>query len=495
MSLQTWDQINPYSESKIVSWPLDSDESWQTQLKALDQAFRVFRKLEREERMDAISKWGQAIQVERDNLAEMLTHEMGKPIQEARAEVDKCIESIRIWPEVARTWFEQISPKIDWQGPYKKTDVELSALGIVFGIMPWNYPYWQTLRLALPTLTVGNSLAIKPAASTARCLNGFLDLFPAVAQNTVVTALNIDHQQTAKVIADSRVQGVSFTGSESGGRKVAAIAGVHLKKTVLELGSSDAYIVFDDVDQMAAAELAYKARMVNGGQSCIAGKRFYVQKKCHDQFLACLAKVVGQSTVVGDPMDDKTNLGPMSGKAARDTLQKQFEGLLRAGARDVSTSIEKEFPMPEKGYFFLPKILDFKSLDDMPINEEVFGPIFCVCAFDSDEELAQHLSESDFGLGAGIFTHDEARQQRWLKKLEAGHVVVNDHLRSHVAIPFGGIKNSGYGRELSFLSLFEFASVKVTSMGKALDGKRAKSDGPVNEKRSTDRASSSTQNH
>ncbi len=460
--LKAWTLRNPFDEKVLASQALDSRAQWQNKLSALHLSFLALRERTWEERVGWLEQWAENLEAEAESLARMISEEMGKPLNEARQEIRKSVAGMRRWREIVATWYGQIQPQVSWPSPYDRSEVRLQGLGIIFGIMPWNFPIWQTVRLALSTLTVGNTLLIKPAENTYRSTARLLALLPKPAEKIVGETVFVDHAAVAEILADPRVQGVSLTGSPQAGRSVAALAGQNLKKSVLELGGLDAYLIFADVDLDWAAKLARDSRLVNGGQSCIAGKRFYVEASVAEMFCRKLQEQIS-GLVMGDPTLEATQLGPLVSARALATLKKQVAQLQACGGQEVYSYPEDR--VPKQGYFFSPKILFFKSLEGFPTDEEVFGPLFSVIAFASEEELEAHLQGGVFGLGAGVLTADSTRAERWLNRLEAGQVVHNDYIRSDVGLPFGGIRHSGYGRELSFLSLFEFANIKTVSYG------------------------------
>lgn len=390
----------------------------------------------------------------RDDHARRIVREMGKPIRQARAEVEKCAAAI---DHVADAAPRALAPREE--GPAAR--VALQPLGSILGVMPWNFPYWQAVRFAAPTLAAGNVVVVKHASNTTECLLALEGAFREAGLGAEFQALLLPASRVAGVIADPRVRGVSLTGSEAAGVAVGRAAGEALKPVVLELGGSDPFLVFEDADVPTAAREAARARCVNSGQSCIAAKRFLVHASRHEEFIEAFARAMAAQRV-GDPREEATDVGPLARIDLRDEVAAQTRRTLDAGARRALDGGPRAGP----GAYFAPMVLDAVPLDAPAWREEVFGPVAPVVAFESDEAAIRLANGSTFGLGASVWTRDPARAEAATERLESGMVFVNQIVQSDPALPFGGVKRSGVGRELGLEGLRAFVNVK-TMKGRA----------------------------
>jgi succinate-semialdehyde dehydrogenase/glutarate-semialdehyde dehydrogenase len=379
---------------------------------------------------------------------------MGKVIGAARDEVAKCASGCRFYAEHAEAFLapEQVD------GPDQQVVVQ--PLGAVLAIMPWNFPFWQTVRFAAPALAAGNVGVLKHASNVPQCALALEDVFRrAGAPPGVFQTLLIGSDLVERVIADDRIAAVTLTGSEAAGRSVAAAAGKHLKKTVLELGGSDPFIVLASADVERAVATAVQARIVNNGQSCIAAKRFIVVDTVYDGFARELAGRM-RALRLGDPMDEQTELGPLATEAIRSELSRQVAESVAAGARVLVGGEARE----GQGLFFPPTVLVDVPARAPAAREELFGPVAALFRVaDADEALAR-ANDTTFGLGASVWTRDRTEAARFSAELAAGSIFVNDMVASDPRFPFGGIKRSGYGRELGVHGLREFVNVKTVRM-------------------------------
>ena len=402
-----------------------------------------------------------ALRHHREALAAMLTLEMGKPIAAARAEIDKCATLCELAPDMAE---RALADEVILDDATALVRVRHDPLGTVLAIMPWNFPHWQSLRFAVPALLAGNGVLIKPAASvpgSAMLLNQCLVDARAAVHNIDSAAAPIhvaliDVDALDAVIADARIVGVTLTGSDRAGRHVAAVAGAHLKKVVLELGGSDPFIVLPGADVMRAATVAVAARTVNSGQSCIAAKRFIVCDAIYEEFLAHFTAGMSQ-LIVGDPRDERTQIGPIATESVRDGLAAQVEASVRMGAR-VALGGHRS---TTAGYFYPPTVLV-----DIPDNapaaqQELFGPVASVFRVADVGTAIAKANDSPFGLGASVWSQDQVTIHRCIVELDAGMVFVNDMVASDPRFPFGGIKQSGVGRELGPAGFREFTNGKT----------------------------------
>ena len=338
-----------------------------------------------------------------------------------------------------------------------EADVESSPLGVLFGVQPWNFPYYQLARFAAPNLMAGNVVMVKHAASVPQCAVAFEQLWiDAGAPEGAYTNLRISHDQVNAVIDDRRIKGVALTGSVEAGKSVAARAGQNLKKATMELGGSDAFIVLEDADIDKTVKWAVQARMANTGQSCVAGKRFIIVEKVADEFSAKF-KAALETLAPGDPMDKATTLGPMSSEGALVTLLKQVNGAIAAGA--TVTLGGKRIAMP--GAFMEPTILTDVRPDNPAFREEFFGPVAMLFRVQDEDAAVALANDSDFGLGGSVFTQDIERGKRVASRVDTGMMFINQPTGSSPELPFGGIKDSGFGRELGGQGIQEFVNKKL----------------------------------
>jgi succinate-semialdehyde dehydrogenase/glutarate-semialdehyde dehydrogenase len=389
----------------------------------------------------------------KDELAELMTAEMGKTLTEGRAEVEKCAAGCDFYAEHAATFLA--SEPVEVKGA--KAKVAFQPLGTVLAVMPWNFPFWQVFRFAAPALMAGNTAVLKHASNVPGCALAIEEVFrQAGFPEDVFRTLLIPSKYVRALIEDDAIAAVSLTGSVEAGRQVAAQAGGALKKCVLELGGSDAYLVLEDADIEQAAGVAATARMVNGGQSCIAGKRFIAVAPIREAFEQALARRL-ETYAMGDPRQAETKLGPMQSLEARDAIHDQVTRSVAAGARVLTGGV-----IPDKAGAWYPPTVLTNVLPGQPAHdEEVFGPVAAVIEARDEADAIRIANDSPFGLGSGVLTRDLARGERIAtEELEAGSSFVNQNVRSDFPLPFGGVKHSGYGRELSGFGIREFVNIK-----------------------------------
>lgn len=408
-------------------------------------------------RIKALEKFVTILRAEREALARLMTLEMGKPIRQSKAEIDKCMASCEILKIHYPLWLKER----EYQVPGSGHSVHLTPLGPILGIMPWNFPLWQVVRFAIPALLGGNTVLLKHAPNTWGSAEKIAEIFNAAFPEGVFVNLPIDVPLIAKLIADRRVYGVSLTGSTRAGRAVGELCGRHLKKFVLELGGSDAYVVLEDADLAAAVQICTEARLVNNGQSCVAAKRFIVHKKHAAGFADQMADLMKKKSV-GDPLKEETEIGPLARLDLRDGLAEQVERSVKMGARKVLGAQVPDGP----GYFYPPSVLSHVAPGQAAFDEELFGPVAAVIEAASDREAIHLANQSEYGLGGGIFTRDFKRAKELaVNEFEAGMVFINDSVKSDALVPFGGIKDSGIGRELGREGVFEFVNTKLVRVG------------------------------
>lgn len=387
-----------------------------------------------------------------ETYAQLITQEMGKPLAEARAEIGKCALGCRHYADAGPGYLEPDVVPTEASASYVRFD----PLGPLLAVMPWNFPFWQVIRFAAPALLAGNAVLLKHAENSTGCsLEIERLLTDAGAPSGLLQSLLIERGQVADILADDRVRGVTVTGSVGAGRAVAGIAGRYGKPAVLELGGSDPFVVLEDADVAQAAQVAAKARLMNAGQSCISPKRFIVVDAVREEFTQALVEAM-RSTVVGDPRDEATDIGPLARGDLRDTLQAQVEATRQQGAVVALDGGVVDGP----GYFYAPQVLTEVRPDYAAACEETFGPVATVInASDADEAVAI-ANGTPYGLGACVWTQDVKRGERIAGGLEAGAVFINDMVRSDPRMPFGGVKDSGYGRELGGLGARAFTNAK-----------------------------------
>ncbi|HZY13986.1 MAG TPA: NAD-dependent succinate-semialdehyde dehydrogenase [Beijerinckiaceae bacterium] len=420
---------------------------------AVDRAFAKWRRRSYSERAGVMKKAAAVLRQRKDEFAALMMEEMGKPISDGRAEVEKCATACDYFADNAERFLAQ--EKVDLGGP--EAFISFEPLGVILAIMPWNFPFWQVFRFAAPTLMAGNVAVLKHASNVPGCALAIETVFrEAGFPDDVFRTLLIPSRDVDAVIDMKEVKAVTLTGSVEAGRKVAAAAAQRLKKSVLELGGSDAYVVLEDADIAKAAKICATARMVNAGQSCIAGKRFIVVEKVLHQFEKAFVAAM-KAYEMGDPRDEGTKFGPMYSIAGRDELHEQVKRSIAAGAR-VLTGGEK----PQKpGAWYPPTVLTDVKSGVPAFEEEIFGPVASVIVANDERDAIAIANDSEFGLGSAVITRDLDRGRRIAAhELESGMSFVNDNVRSDARMPFGGLKHSGYGREVSRYGLLEFVNIK-----------------------------------
>ncbi|ACB77517.1 NAD-dependent succinate-semialdehyde dehydrogenase [Opitutus terrae] len=444
--------FNPATGQRIARRPSHSRAQAFAIVARAERAAQPWRSTALAERARTLRAVGRELRRRRDDLAALLTAEVGKPIRQSRAEIEKCAAGCEYFAAHAARALRPQHPI----GAPRHARVVFEPLGIVLGIMPWNFPFWQTFRAAAPALMAGNVLLFKPAPSTAGCALAIEAVFDAVAPKGLLRTLLVETDAVATLIADARVRGVTLTGSTRAGRAVAALAGGAMKPGVFELGGSDAYLVLDDADLDHAAAVCAQARLVNSGQSCIAAKRFIVLAAVRGEFER---RFVAHMTAakVGDPTDPATDVGPLARADLCDQLHRQVKRSVQRGARVLLGGA----PAPGAGFYYEPTVLS-RVRPGMPaFDEELFGPVAAVISARDETEAIALANRSIYGLGAAVFTRDRRRARRIAEQLEAGFIVTNDFVRSDPTLPFGGVKQSGYGRELGDWGVTSFVNVKT----------------------------------
>ncbi|HEY7506627.1 MAG TPA: NAD-dependent succinate-semialdehyde dehydrogenase, partial [Nitrososphaera sp.] len=414
-------------------------------------AFPKWKKLDLSERAEYMRRLGRVMRKNREDYARLVTEEMGKPIRQSLAEIEKCAWVCDYYAERAEAFLrDEIVPT-----EFRKSFVSFEPLGVVASIMPWNFPFWQVMRFAVPALTAGNVGVLKHSSvclgSAMKLEQAFIDAgFPENVFQAV-----IGDYRAGEALVQANIDAVSVTGSVNTGRRVAEIASQDLKKFVLELGGSDPFIVLEDADLNQTAYMATQSRLLNNGQSCIAAKRFIVLKDVAEKFTKLFVENT-QAEVVGDPLDSKTTVGPLVRDSQRQALAKQVDDAKGKGGRVLTGGR----PMNREGYFYEPTIISNVNHEMEVVREEVFGPAAPVIIVNSEEEAVREANNSEFGLGASIWTGNIDRGIKLARQIESGMVSVNEMVKSDPRLPFGGIKKSGIGRELSEFGIKEFVNIK-----------------------------------
>jgi len=445
--------INPANGNTLRVIDAFTPAQLESALQAASAASAAWRLVALGERSALLRAAAARLREQSGEFAAIITLEMGKPIREARAEIEKCAWVCEFYAEQGAAFLADEMIESD----AGRSLVAWQPLGTVLAVMPWNFPFWQVFRFAAPALMAGNTGLLKHASNVPQCALAIEAVFTGAGfPDGVFRSLMIPSAQVAGVIGDPRVQAVTLTGSEPAGREVAAAAGAHIKKSVLELGGSDAFVVLEDADLDLAAREAVTSRFLNCGQSCIAAKRFILVEAVADEFVRRFKAGV-EALVVGDPLDGQTQIGPLARADLRDQLHTQVQDSLAAGAVAVTGCHPQEGP----GAFYQPSILDNVTPGMRAWGEELFGPVATVIRARDEDEAVRIANDSEFGLGGSVWTRDSARGERVARRLECGCAFVNGLVKSDPRLPFGGIKHSGYGRELSRLGMREFMNAKT----------------------------------
>ena len=450
-----FETINPASGEMLARYPFISSGEIDSALEAAGKAQRAWCQVPAEERAGIIGGVARQFRLHNRRLAEIVTMEMGKPMGESLAEVEKCAGGCEYYSSHgARFLGDRVVKTEAW-----RSYVTFRPLGLVLAIMPWNFPLWQVVRAAVPALVAGNGVLLKHAPIVPGCALELARLFGPAAglPDGLFTNLFVDVDATGDLIRDARVQGVTLTGSTRAGRQVAALAGAQVKTCVLELGGSDPYIVLEDADLPRAVEACVTGRLINAGQSCIAAKRLIVHEAVAGEFTeAVAARMAGVR--VGDPMAAMTEVGPLAREDLRDHLAGQVARSIAAGA---ACTLGGEVPgVP--GWYYPCTVLAGVGPGMPAYEEEMFGPVACIIRAGSEEEAVRIANDTAYGLGAAVFTEDPERGERIARDgIEAGTCFVNDFVKSDPRLPFGGVKASGFGRELADFGVREFVNVKT----------------------------------
>ncbi|PWU80604.1 MAG: succinate-semialdehyde dehydrogenase [Candidatus Nitrosopolaris wilkensis] len=443
--------INPVTEEVINRYDIMTKEQINDRVKKARNTFEEWKK-DSNKRTDLVHDFAQELRKNKEELARTATKEMGKAIKEARSEIEKCAWAMEYFADNGKIFTTDEVINAD----ARKTFVTFEPLGVIGSIMPWNFPYWQALRFAAPSLMVGNTIVLKPASATMQCGIEIEKTFNKAGLPDGVFQTLVGDSSIANTLIDSPdVNAVTFTGSVSAGAKVAERATSQIKKCVLELGGSDPFVVCEDADIEKASNGAIKGRFINCGQSCIASKRFIVVKKIANEFIEKFAQKT-EKLKVGDPMLDDTDMGPLVNAEGLNKIDSIVKDAVKEGAK-VLTGGER---IKNKGYFYKPTVVKNVSLKMRIAQEEVFGPVAPVMVADDDMQAIKLANDSQYGLGASIWTEDLDKAEKLSRMVQSGVVSVNNIVASDPRVPFGGVKKSGFGRELSRYGMLEFVNIK-----------------------------------
>lgn len=447
----TFYTVNPFNDQKLNSYSYLGEGELHGVAQQAHQAFLVWSQLSLGERKNCLGRLKLELAARKTDLALAMSREMGKPLMQAGTEIEKSLQLIEYCLLASEDLFKETRAKhhVIFRNP----------LGVIYGIMPWNFPVWQMLRCAVPAMLAGNTVIIKPAENVAGTALILQEAFTkAIDIVGLYTNVFITHSVSDKLILHPLVRGVSFTGSTRAGKEVAKVAGMGLKKCVLELGGNDAYIVCEDADIPLAAQKVYQGRILNSGQSCISAKRLFVHESVAPAFMEQLVSYL-KEIQFGDPQLPKNLMGPLARRDLVDQLQDQLQVAVAQGAE---VFYQKDLPKELQGKnFFPPTVITKIPANGLPHFDEFFGPVFSVIPFSDDDEALRLANQSPYGLGGAVFTKNQERAKKLALGLETGSVAINDYLKSAPERPFGGVKNSGYGAELGEAGFFEFTHHKV----------------------------------
>ena len=445
--------INPATEEAINTYDIMTKEQISEKAKKAQNAFLDWKK-DIQKRADHIHDFAQELRKSKEELARTMTKEMGRPIKDARAEVEKCAWVMDYFADNGKMFMTDEVINTD----ARKSVVTFEPLGVIGSIMPWNFPYWQALRFGAPSLMAGNTIVLKPASATMGCGIEIEKAFSRSGVPDGVFQTIVGDSSIADILIDSEdINAVTFTGSVPVGGKVAQRATSQIKKCVLELGGSDPFIVCEDADIEKASTGAVKGRFINNGQSCIASKRFIVTKKIANEFIEKFVQKT-EKLKVGDPISEDTDLGPVVNASGLKTIDSQVKDSVKEGA-EILTGGE-QVKIRSKGYFYKPTIVKNVSPNMRMAQEEVFGPAAAVIVADGEIEAVRLANDSQYGLGASIWTQDLDKAENLSRMVRSGIVTVNNVVISDPRVPFGGVKKSGFGRELSRFGMLEFVNIK-----------------------------------
>ena len=446
--------VNPATGKGIASYEIYDDKKVENALKQARKTFEEWRQLPFAKRAIVLKNIAKEIRKEKDNLVKLAVKEMGKPIQQGYYEVEKCAATLDFYAKNGAKFLADVVVKTD----ARKSYVSYQPMGVVLAVMPWNFPYWQVFRAMAPTTMAGNTIILKHASNVSGCALAIEKLIlKAGAPKGLLQTLLIPSSRVEKLIDDPRIAAVTLTGSTAAGSKVAEAAGRNLKKQVLELGGSDAYVIMEDANMDTAIAIAVRGRLVNSGQSCIAAKRFVVVRGVRKEFEQRFTEEMRKATY-GDPMDETSRIGPMARRDLRDQLHEQVKKSIEKGAKLLCGGVIPDGP----GAFYPPTVLTNVKKGMPAYDEELFGPVAAIIEAKDEKDAMRIANDTIYGLGGGIISKNRARAEKLAaQELQAGSCFVNDYVHSDPLLPFGGIKQSGYGRELGSFGIHEFVNIKT----------------------------------
>lgn len=457
--MDTFFTINPATSEKLGEYRTIGEKEALTLAKEANRTFESWKKTGIDDRSELILSIAKVLRKSKNEYAKTITVEMGKPIKQSLSEIEKCAWTAEVLAKIGKDWLRDESAETD---AYQSI-VAFEPLGAILGVMPWNFPFWQALRFAMPAILAGNTAILRHSNVVPRCAMFIEEAFMKAGfpDNVFKTAIT-QHSTVDSLIANEFIKGVSFTGSTDAGRHIAALAAQNLKKCVLELGGSDPFLVLKDAELDKAASTAAESRMINSGQSCINAKRFIVVKEVYDEFREKLVKNV-EKLVVGDPQDEKTDVGPLVREEPLKLVELQVKDAIERGGR-VLTGGKK---LARKGYFYEPTVIENFGKEARVVKEEVFGPVAPIIMANSEEEAVRFANDTVFGLASSLWTKDTEKAAKTVKKIDSGVVFVNGLVKSDPRMPFGGVKQSGFGRELSKYGIREFVNIKGINVYRA----------------------------
>ena len=458
IALMSMRSINPATGETLKSFDELSEPQIEESLTRAANAFRNSRRTSLADRSSMMLRVAEILENEKNDFARLMTTEMGKPIKAAAQEAEKCAWVCRYYAETAE---KHLADQIV-ETNATKSYVHFQPLGVVLAVMPWNFPFWQVFRFAAPALMAGNVGLLKHASNVPQCALAITDIFSRAGfPDGAFQTLLIGSEAVQDVLEDSRVAAATLTGSEPAGRSVASIAGKQIKKTVLELGGSDPFIVMPSADLKEAVGTAVKARTINNGQSCIAAKRFIVHGQIYDEFEKGFVEAM-KALRVGDPMNESTDVGPLATKQILKDLEEQVQVSVAAGAKILTGGQRLKFEdQLAGGNFYEPTVLADIPKDSPAFSDEIFGPVASLFRVKDIDEAIDLSNATSFGLGAAAWTNDSTERDRFVEEIESGCVFLNGMVASDPRLPFGGVKRSGYGRELGEFGIREFVNVKT----------------------------------
>ena len=450
--MKNFASINPYTEESLAQYDFISSILLEEKLNSVHAHLDTWKKKSFIERGEFFLKLSFLLKRDADKLAELASIEMGKLLHEAKAEVLKSVSACEFYATQSEQILKSHKTEIENNN---SIEIQFQPLGTVLGIFPWNFPYWQILRSVIPILMSGNTMLVKPAPNVPKCSISLQEIFEEAGLGNYVKTIFAKDSQIESLIADDRIKAITLTGSEKAGSIVASTSAKHIKKSVLELGGSDPFIVLEDADMDECIPIAINSRFQNNGQSCIAAKRFIVNKNIAEAFTQKIIEAT-KKLQMGNPLENGINIGPIARKDLFEQLNKQVTDSVNSGANLIFQSEQKM----NNGYFYPPTILGNIKPEMPAYSQELFGPVLSLFVVENDKEAIQLANNTRFGLGASVWSKNLIRANEIAKQIDSGQVFINRLVRSDVRFPFGGVKHSGFGRELGEFGLKEFCNIK-----------------------------------